>query len=380
MRRGRVASGRRDEAGDAAELNGVLRCAENRGPDPFGRGQQRCGQRSRGDAVGEHRPEPPTQVTEIPCFRAVYVFGDATGEDDAVHRRAPGYALGQEEAVGGLLTTHGRDDQIGHRGGDFVEAGGLDAAAEVEVQAHGRGVYATAWLDPRHGVAVDGDQSPADVQGRGGQHPAVVDEREFRRPAADVDVEDAGGHLVRRQCRPGAVGRQHRLHVVPGGRTHQVTGPLGDDGGNPLGVSAAQRLTRQDHHAGVHILRLPAGVAVCRVEHPAQCDRVDLQIVRVRGQVHIGLEQRVPGHHDVATGQILTAPAQLQPRERHLRSRTADVDADAVQGDVVLLPDRIVLERQVRLVVLVIVIVGHACDATGTGSAGFGGRSASSAA
>ena len=144
----------------------------------------------------ERRPEPQAQVTEIPGFRAVYVFGNATGEDHAVHVRAPRDALGQEETVGGLFTAHRGDDQVGHRGGDFVEAGRLDAAAEIEVQTHGRGVGATARLDPGHGVAVDGDQSPPNVQGRGGKHPAVVDEREFRCSATDVDVENAGGHLM----------------------------------------------------------------------------------------------------------------------------------------------------------------------------------------
>ena len=54
--------------------------------------------------------------------------------------------------------------------------------------------------------------------------------------------------------------------------------------------------------------------------------------------------------------------------------------ADAVQRDVVLLPDRVVLEGQVGLVVFVVRVVRHAGDATGTGSPGFGGRSASSAA
>ena len=122
------------------------------------------------------------------------------------------------------------------------------------------------------------------------------------------------------------------------------------------------------------------GTGVRRVEHLAQPDRVDLQIVGVRGQLQFGFEQRLPRHHDVPTGQILTAPAQYQAGERHLSSRAADVDADAVQRDVVLLPDRVVREGQVWFVVFVIRVVRHAGEATGTGSPGFGGRSASSAA
>ena len=168
--------------------------------------------------------------------------------------------------------------------------------------------------------------------------------------------------------------------MVSGRRAHQIPGPLGDHGGDPFGVAPAQRLARENDHAGVHVLGLPARPGVRHVEHLAEPDRVDLQIVGVRGQLQFGFEQRLPRHHDVPTRQIFTAPAQYQAGERHLGSGAADVDADAVQGDVVLLPDRVLREGQIWFVVFVIRVVRHAGEATGTGSPGFGGRSASSAA
>ena len=235
---------------------------------------------------------------------------------------------------------------------------------------------ATARLDPRNGVTVHGDQSPADVERRGGQNPAVVDQREFRRTAADVDVEDPGPRLVGGQHGSRTVGGQHGLHVMAGGRAHQVARPLGDDGGDPLGIATPQRLAGEDDHAGVDVLGTAPRVGVRGVQHPPQLLRIDLQIVGVGSQRHLGLEQRLPADHDVSAGQILTAPAQLKPGEGHLRAGAADVDAHAVQRDVVLLPDRVLFDRQLRLAVFVIGVVAHACDGTGSS---LGGRSASSA-
>src|SRR5690606_23972119 len=53
---------------------------------------------------------------------------------------------------------------------------------------------------------------------------------------------------------------------------------------------------------------------------------------------------------------ILAQAAQVDAREHHLGSGGTDVDADADQGDVVLLPDGIVLERPQRFEIVVIVV------------------------
>ena len=71
---------------------------------------------------------------------------------------------------------------------------------------------------------------------------------------------------------------------------------------------------------------------------------------------HRRLEQRLARDHDVAAGQVLAEPPQIDTREDDLGARRADVDADARQRDVVLDPERVVLERSVDLEIVVVVI------------------------
>ena len=97
-------------------------------------------------------------------------------------------------------------------------------------------------------VLVDHLQPAADVDGRGRDHPAVLDQRELGGAAADVDVEDALA-LVGRDARGArAVGRQHRLHVMAGGGGDEIAALLGQQAGDRLRVVAPQRLAGEDHH------------------------------------------------------------------------------------------------------------------------------------
>src|SRR5690606_36337010 len=97
----------------------------------------------------------------------------------------------------------------------------------------------------------------------------------------------------------------------------------------------------------------------------------------------------LPPDHQVAAGQLLADPAQVQPGEHHLGARGADVHPDARQRDVVLLPDRVVLDRTEGLVVVVAVVVVVVVEVVvpvpvvmvvvAHTEAAFGGRVASSA-
>ena len=64
---------------------------------------------------------------------------------------------------------------------------------------------------------IDHVQSAADVQRGGCDHVAPVHQRELCRAAADVDVENAHALIVRYLRCARAIGREHRLHMVPGG-------------------------------------------------------------------------------------------------------------------------------------------------------------------
>ena len=106
---------------------------------------------------------------------------------------------------------------------------------------------------------VDHLQPAADMHGRGGDDVAALDQRELGGAAADVDVEDALARLVRHPRRAGAVGREHRLHVMAGGGADELAALLGEQLRRCLRVLAPQRLAGEDHGAGVDLVRMQAG-------------------------------------------------------------------------------------------------------------------------
>ena len=133
-------------------------------------------------------------------------------------------------------------------------------------------------------VVVDDVQPSTHVDRRSGDHASSVDQGELRGPAADVDVEDPGWMVVGDQRRSGAVGGEHRLHVVAGAGADEVAGLVGDDLGDPAGVAPAERLTGQDHDAGVDVLRSLVSIRVGVVDDRAEGVGVDQGLVDVRRQ------------------------------------------------------------------------------------------------
>ena len=101
-----------------------------------------------------------------------------------------------------------------------------------------------------------------------------------------------------------------------------------------------------------------AGVAIGLVDDGAQLGVVDALLALVGRERDRRAVERLAVDHEIAAGQVLAHAAQLDLGEDHLRARRADVDADAGQRDVVLQPERIVLERPV--VEIVVVVVGVA--------------------
>ena len=157
--------------------------------------------------------------------------------------------------------------------------------------------------------------------------------------------------------RTGAVGGEQRLHVVPGRRAHELAAHLGDHVGDRLGVVAAQRLAREDHGTGVDVVGVDAGRFVGGVDDVAHRAIVDARLALVRRQRHGRLVERLAVHHEVAAREVLGHPPHRHPREDHLRARGADVDADRDELDVVLQPERVVLEVVIAQVVVIVVVV-----------------------
>jgi len=214
-------------------------------------------------------------------------------------------------------------------------------------------------VEPRDAARiVDDNQPTADVDRGRRRDAAALEQRQLGRAAADVDVEDARRALVGRPRGPRAVGGEHRLHVVAGGRADELAAELGEELADRLGVLAPQRFAGENHRAGIDVVRMQPGARVGGIDDRADRAFVDAALVEVGRQRNRRLVQRLAVHYEIAALQVLAEAPHVQAREDHLRSRRTDVDADARQRDVVVDPERVRLGRAAReLVVVVIVLV-----------------------
>ena len=162
--------------------------------------------------------------------------------------------------IGGHRTGDKRgDERIGHGLGHAIERGVVDDVAELPVEARALRMRAPGGIEAHDAAfAIDDQKPPADMDRGGRQHAPAFDERELRRAAADVDIEDAAALLARSQRRTRAVGGEHRFHVMAGGGADEIAARFGEHRGDCLGVLAAERLAGEDHGAGVDVLRLRA--------------------------------------------------------------------------------------------------------------------------
>ncbi len=100
-----------------------------------------------------------------------------------------------------------------------------------------------------------------------------------------------------------------------------------------------------------------AGGRVGLVDDGGERGVVDALVALIGRQRHRRLVERLARDDVVAAGQVLAVAAQIDAGEDDLRAGRADVDADAHQRDMVLHPDRVVLQRLVRVEVEMVVIV-----------------------
>ena len=184
-------------AGVAGELHAVFGGAERGGADAFAGRQQRPGQRAGVDALADRLAEPAAHVAEVArprgrrrirrrrrrtsCRRSGR--GRRSDRSDRAARAACGSGRSRERG----------DQRVGHVSGDLVEL--LRRSSDVAlapVEAGLRGVMLPGGIEPDDAaVVVDHLQPAADMDRRGRDHVALLDQRELGGAAADVDVEDA---------------------------------------------------------------------------------------------------------------------------------------------------------------------------------------------
>ena len=186
--------------------------------------------------------------------------------------------------------------------------------------------------------------------------------RELGGAAADVDVEDALALVVRDPRGARAVGGEHRLHVMAGGGADEIAAAA------PASSSAIASAFSRRSASPVRITTpvsmssgCEAGGRVGLVDDGGERRVVDALLALIGRQRHRRLVERLARDDVVAAGEVLAVAAQVDAGEDDLRAGRADVDADAHQRDVVLQPDRVLLQRLVGVELeMVVVVVGIA--------------------
>src|SRR5262245_26873597 len=145
--------------------------------------------------------------------------------------------------------------------------------------------------------------------------------------------------------------------MVTSGGADELTALLGQNTCNSSRVLAAQRLAGEDHSAGVDLVRMQVRLLIGFVDDLAERGLVDQLLALIRGERIGRLVECFTRNHVIAAGEVLAIAAQIDAREDDLGAGRADIDADAHQRDVILQPDRILLERPVVIELEMVVIV-----------------------
>ncbi len=119
---------------------------------------------------------------------------------------------------------------------------------------------------------------------------------------------------------------------LPGLRGEQVV-----DG---AGIFALDRFAGEDDRTAVDLLLGEAGVAIAAANEFAEFARVDRTVGQKRRQQDRRPPNDFAADHDEAARQPLRLPLQRDLGEQKVRGRTADIDADRLERDVFLVPDR----------------------------------------
>ena len=136
--------------------------------------------------------ETAAHIGEIERLAVIDVFRDAAREHHALDRLEIRQRLGEVELPHGFRQrprAERIDERIRHAGGDLVELGRIDELAQAPVEAGGAGVAAACGVEAGDPAGLVGHlEAAADVQRRGRQHAAALDDRELGGAAAHVDV------------------------------------------------------------------------------------------------------------------------------------------------------------------------------------------------
>ena len=149
--------------------------------------------------------------------------------------------------------------------------------------------------------------------------------------------------------------------MVSGRGGDEITAFIRQQSGDRLRILPPQRLAGENNDAGVDFLGLEAGGLIGAVDDGAERCLVDALVARIGRERDRRLEQGLSRDDIVTAGEIFSIAPQIDAGEDDLSARGSDVDADRHQRDVVLDPDRILLQRTlVAELEMIVIVIGIA--------------------
>src|SRR5580698_10173885 len=115
-----------------------------------------------------------------------------------------------------------RDQRVGHTVGNFLQVVDVDGVTSIPGKSGAPGVVLSGWIEPHDLAVFNHLQTAPDMDGRGGDDFALLDQAELRRASADIDIENALVLVAGDPRGAGAISRKHRFHVMAGGRGDEL--------------------------------------------------------------------------------------------------------------------------------------------------------------
>ena len=322
------------EDGSAADLDGVLRGADDGGADALVR-------RFEANAPGLHplqhgARQLRAEVAVVPRFAVVDVFGYAAGEAQRVGLALMGHRRQSQQRRGGgaeLGRAHGVEQVLGHALDQPGDAGGVGQRADAQIQPHLTGEPGGSGLDALHpALRVKSEDARADVDGGEFDDRAGLADRDLGGAPANVDIHHPRRVADRARCGARAKRSELGLERVAGADSDETPGLRGKQVADGARVAAPYRHAGQDQRAAVDLLGPHLGQRVLALDEGLQRRRVDAFVGGVGREQHLGLVH----HHALGDDIAVVQPLKQQAREDQVRGRRPDVDADADQDDLVL--------------------------------------------
>ena len=331
-----------DQDGVAADLNRKLRGADDGRANALARVPDRSKVAPMRQQMAQLLGEVGAEIAEAPSFPLIEIFRDPAGKGDGIDAPVgelgrPGFGHEQRPCkLARLAQIDQSHDHASHARGDALAVARRERRTERELDAESLGNLLGRRFDAREAAAVAFDDQPAAHRnGARSQDAAVLDQREFGRAAADVDIEQCRVVTARERDGARSMGCHLAFHVVAGRGADEFAGFLGEEIRDGACVAALERLAGQNDGAAVDLLAFDAGIGVAAADETGEIVEVDGVVGPVGRQQDRRLPEDFSLDDDEATRQRRREPLQVHAREHQMRGRRPDIDSDRRQLDVV---------------------------------------------